>query len=371
MTQAADQNRRLFVGLMSGTSADGVNAVLADFSTDPAGRLVASHYLPYDTALRSKAIGFNHALDQELDRAAALGVQLADVYAHAVEQLLVKAGVMAAAITAIGCHGQTVRHRPDLGYTIQLGNPARLAERTGVSVVADFRSRDMAAGGQGAPLAPGYHRIAFAHQTIHRVVLNLGGIANITNLDPKLPLSGFDTGPASCLMDLWSVAHLGTAHDAEGAWAASGRVDEALLSRLLREPYFDLAPPKSTGRDLFCRAWLDAKGIAGIAPKDVQASLLELTVATIAAAITRHAPAAAEIIVCGGGVHNAQLMRRLASALRPVIVCSSSALGHNPDTIEAMAFTWLARAAIDREPGNIASVTGARGPRVLGAIYPA
>ena len=353
----------LYVGLMSGTSLDGVDAVLLDASGAP--RVLASVHHPFDEALRRELLALNTAGENEVDRCARLGNELAKRYAAAVADLLHGCGKAVSEVRAIGCHGQTVRHRPDRGYTLQIGNAALLAELAGIAVVADFRSRDVAAGGQGAPLAPAFHATLFRHRSENRVVVNLGGIANVTRLPIEGTIVGFDCGPASCLLDLWAARHLGKAYDEGGEWAAGGSVQPALLGRLLDEPFLGAPPPKSTGRDLFNQDWLTAR-LRGEAPRDVQATLLEFTARCVADACR----GASRVIVCGGGTGNGALMRRLAELLAPAVVESSAAHGLDPSLVEAAAFAWLAERSISGAPGNLAEVTGARGPRVLGAIYP-
>lgn len=356
----------LYAGLMSGTSLDGVDAVLADLG-GPRPRILAHSHLPFDPALRAELLALNVPGDNELERAALAGNALARHYARAIGALDLPAR---GAVRAIGCHGQTVRHRPERGYTLQIGNAALLAELTGCEVVSDFRSRDVAAGGQGAPLAPAFHAAAFASPDEDRVALNLGGFANITWLPRAGTVLGFDTGPANCLMDLWAARHLGKAHDEDGAWAAGGAVDGALLARMMEDPYFSAPPPKSTGRDLFNAAWLDARLRGGEDPRAVQATLLELTARGISEAIARHATGARRVIACGGGARNGALMRRLASLLAPAAVESSDRHGIAPELVEAAAFAWLAQQAREGRTGNLPAVTGARGERGLGAIYP-
>jgi len=263
-----------------------------------------------------------------------------------------------------------VRHRPERGYTIQIGNAALLAELTGIRVVADFRARDIAAGGQGAPLAPAFHAAVFADPAEDRAVLNLGGFANLTFLPRAGAVTGFDSGPGNSLLDLWAAQHLGQSHDAGGAWAAAGRVLADLLERLLQEPYFALPPPKSTGRDLFNEAWLRKALRGDEEPQAVQATLLELTARSVAAAASAHCRGARRLIVCGGGAKNDALMRRLADLMAPALLEPSSRHGIDPQLVEAMAFAWLAKQALEGRPGNLPSVTGARGPRVLGTVYP-
>ncbi len=366
-----------YIGLMSGTSLDGVDAVLAEGEDDtPALRAKAHAHRPFPDALRAELLALNHSGPDELHRAALAANGLVRVYAEVVDELLAAAGLPAAGVRAIGAHGQTVRHRPGAfdgtGYTLQLMNGALLAELCGIDAVCDFRSRDVAAGGQGAPLVPAFHAACFGAPGQHRAVLNLGGIANLSLLPADGRVLGFDTGPANVLMDGWCQRHRGQAYDADGAWAAGGQVDEALLQRWMAEPFFALQPPKSTGRDLFDMRWLDARLCEGaVAPRDVMATLAELTARTVADALRQHAPATGELFVAGGGALNGHLLRRLAALLPGVRVQTSAALGVPPDQMEALAFAWLARACMERQPGNRPEVTGARGPRVLGAVHAA
>ncbi len=362
-------SRELYVGLMSGTSLDGVDAVLADLA-GARPRLTADAHLPFDAPLRRELLALNSAGENEIERAALAGNALPARYAAAVAELLSRSKTPAPEIRAIGCHGQTVRHRPESGYTTQIGNAALLAELTGMRVVADFRSRDVAAGGQGAPLAPAFHAAVFADPAEHRAVLNLGGIANLTSLPRKGEVTGFDSGPGNCLLDLWASKHLGSQFDAGGAWAAAGQVIPALLERMLQEPYFSAPPPKSTGRDLFNDAWLRRMLRGGEEARDVQATLLELTARSVALAATRNCRGARRLIVCGGGAKNETLMRRIAEAMSPAAVEASERHGIASHLVEAAAFAWLAKQALDGRPGNLPSVTGARGPRMLGAVHP-
>jgi anhydro-N-acetylmuramic acid kinase len=367
----AEMNRRdLYVGLMSGTSLDGVDAALVDFDASPP-RLVGSHFLPYPTDIRAAALALNTPGENELDRAARLSAELADLYATAVNALLATHAVAAREVVAVGCHGQTVRHRPELGYTIQLVDPSRLAERTQIRVVADFRSRDIAAGGQGAPLVPAFHRAWFGSQAIHRAILNIGGVANVTNLPPAGPTTGFDTGPGNLLLDYWAEEQLGTAIDDGGGFSASGVIDSALLAAMLADPYFKIAPPKSTGRDYFNPRWLRTFAIDSRRPADVQATLCALTAHAVADAIRRDCVGVHEVLVCGGGAHNADLMARLRKAMPGIAIATTAALDLHPDWVEAVAFAWLARCAVRGEPSSLPEVTGARGTRVLGGIFPA
>jgi anhydro-N-acetylmuramic acid kinase len=364
-----------YVGLMSGTSLDGVDAVLVDLA-GAKPRLIADTHVSFDAPLRHELLALNARGDNEIERAALAGNALAAQYAAAVGAVLTSSGTPAAAVRAVGCHGQTVRHRPERGYTTQIGNAALLAELSGIRVVADFRSRDVAAGGQGAPLAPAFHAAVFADPAEDRVALNLGGIANLSFLPRDGAIIGFDSGPGNCLLDLWAAQHLGKAHDAGGNWAAAGRVLPDLLERMLEEPYFALPPPKSTGRDLFGESWLQKalKGYGGsqalqAEPQAVQATLLELTARSVAAAAAAHCRGARRFIVCGGGANNDALMGRLAELVAPAALEPSSRHGIDPQLVEATAFAWLAKQALEGRPGNLPAVTGARGPRALGAVY--
>ncbi len=373
----------VFIGLMSGTSLDGIDAVLVAFDDTAntlATRVIAHASRDFPPPLRAELLALNWSGSDEIHRGALAANALAREYAAVVAILLEEARTDREGVTAIGCHGQTVRHRPrefdGMGYTVQLNAPALLAELTGIDVVADFRSRDVAAGGQGAPLVPVFHRAVFAKPTTTVAVLNLGGIANLTVLGKDGATIGFDCGPANALLDLWCAASTGDSFDAAGAWAASGTVDTRLLDALLDEPYFALAPPKSTGRDLFHADWLEARLLASDArrrlrPVDIQATLAELTARACAQSLSAHGADASEVIVCGGGAFNLDLMDRLRKAMRPAPVVSSAARGLPPGQVEATAFAWLARAFSNRVPGNIATVTGAAGPRILGALYPA
>ena len=359
---------QLFVGLMSGTSLDGVDAVLVDLA-GPKPRLLASAQVRMDAPLRGELLALNASGADEVERAALAGNALAARYAEAVASVLEKSSTTGSSIRAIGCHGQTIRHRPERGYSVQIGNPARLAELTGICVVADFRSRDVAAGGQGAPLAPAFHAAVFASEGEDRAVLNLGGIANLSFLPRRGAVTGFDSGPGNCLLDSWAARHLGMPFDIGGAWAAAGAPIAELLERMLREPYFGLPPPKSTGRDLFNEGWLQAMLQGGEDARAVQASLLELTARSVAEAVSRHCTGARRVVACGGGVKNRALMSRLAELVAPVALEASDLHGVDPQLVEATAFAWLAQRALEGLPGNLPSVTGARGPRVLGAVY--
>ena len=401
------QHRRLYIGLMSGTSLDGVDAALVDFSA-AAPQTLATHFAPFDPSLRAALLALQAAGHNELHDSALAANQLARDYAGAVRAVLASAHIDAHQVVAIGAHGQTVRHRPELGFTTQLNNAALLAELTGITVCADFRSRDVAAGGQGAPLAPAFHQAVFGAADRERIIVNIGGIANITHLPAhdssaasattahvpagaaadtaaQGPVTGFDTGPGNALMDLWILRHQGRAYDADGAWAARGAIMPALLARLLADSYFALPAPKSTGRDWFNAVWLDGhidamrdalrlRDSAG--PVNVQATLCALTARSITDGIARCAGnvainAAREAFLCGGGAHNGHLLKLLRADAPAIQWQDTSVLGVPPDWVEAIAFAWLAWRLMERAPGNIATVTGARGARVLGAIYPA
>jgi anhydro-N-acetylmuramic acid kinase len=354
---------------MSGTSLDGVDAVLVEFSEN-LPRTLATFWLPYPADIRRQALQLQAAGPDEIHRAAQLANALARCYAGAVREVLSSAGVDAAQVSAIGCHGQTIRHQPGTGYTVQLNNPALLAELTGIAVVADFRSRDIAAGGQGAPLVPAFHAAAFGDPGRHRVILNIGGIANLTDLAPGRPVRGFDCGPGNLLMDAWIERHQGRHYDDGGQWAGRGRVLPDLLQCLLDDPFFASTPPKSCGRDEFNSAWLDRRLSGGEQAEDVQTTLLELTAVSASAAIERWCGKPQEVFVCGGGARNAVLMSRLQAILTDCRIAGTDSLGQPADWVEAVAFAWLAWRTLRGEAGNLAEVTGARGPRVLGAIYP-
>jgi anhydro-N-acetylmuramic acid kinase len=382
-----------YIGLMSGTSMDGVDAALVDFSQEKP-RVALTESTSLAPELRASLLALNSPGSNELHLAHLAANALMRTYAQAVSALLAHSHTSAAQIIAIGAHGQTVRHRPQMfdvvngsgGYTIQLCNPALLAELTGIDVVADFRSRDVAAGGQGAPLAPFFHRAWFAPHiamssagtdTAPIGVLNIGGISNLTVLQADGHTLGFDCGPGNALMDAWCQQHTGQPYDADGAWAATGQVQEALLAQMLAEPYFALPPPKSTGRDLFNPAWLQQHLAAypHESPQNIQRTLLELTTRPVKQSIVSYQNQSGhtlqELIVCGGGAHNSALMRSLQAQLPQLPVISSAQRGLPPQDVEATAFAWLAKQCIERQTLPLPSVTGARGPRILGGIYPA
>jgi anhydro-N-acetylmuramic acid kinase len=374
---APSSRAELFLGLISGTSADGIDAALVRFhGDDPHARpeLLCGRTVPWDSELRVRLVALGQqAQALTLDEVGELDLRIARAFADAANALIAAAGIPRHAIAAIGSHGQTLRHRPQgpLPFTLQLGDPSTVAERCGLPVVADFRRRDVAAGGHGAPLVPAFHAAVLHDSGENRAVLNLGGIANLTLLPAHGDVRGFDTGPANGLMDAWCLRHTGQPFDAGGAFAAQGRVDPALLARLLAEPWFAAPPPKSTGRDQFHLDWVEAALAGDETPADVQATLLMLTARTVADALRATQPRTQRVIVCGGGVHNGRLLAALAKALPETHIESSAAHGLDPDFVEAMAFAWLAREHLAGRPGNLPAVTGAAGPRVLGALYPA
>lgn len=387
----------VYIGLMSGTSMDGVDGILAllPASTPSATRhirgikVLAYAHVSFSDHLRAELMALQASGPDEIHREALAGVQIAGRYAECVAALRRQRPDVP--VIAIGAHGQTIRHRPELGYTRQTGNPALLAEIAGIDVIADFRSRDVAAGGQGAPLVPAFHQAIFGGGPHARVVVNIGGIANVSLLpaaagqtansdddsekqfQPVAAVTGFDTGPGNALMDGWIARHLQQPYDDNGAWAASGTIDAALLRALLDEPYFTQSAPKSTGRDLFHMQWLDQKlaSFGPMAPADVQATLTALTADSIAQAIAGHAPGATDVYICGGGAYNGYLLELLRQALAKKTVQTTDALGVPPNQVEALAFAWLAQRFTEWLPGNVPTVTGAIGWRILGALYPA
>lgn len=358
---------------MSGTSLDGVDAVLTEFTlaSDQTlqSRVINVHSLPFNQDLREELLSLHESGPNEIERTALVGNQLAKLYAQAVNGLLEKTNINPAQISAIGCHGQTIRHRPELGYTIQIGNAALLAELTGITVVSDFRSRDIAANGQGAPLVPAFHQAVFGHPNINRTIINIGGIANLSVLNSGQEITGFDSGPGNMLMDAWTEMHTGKRYDESGNWAMTGQVIDRLLSKLLAHEFFTLPPPKSTGRDLFNIEWLKSHLNVNDLPQDVQRTLLAFTAHSIADAVQKHAPNTEEIYLCGGGAFNQALIQHLRHLLHPVKIEPTDILGIHVSAVEAAAFAWLARQSLLKAPGNLPCVTGADGLRILGAIY--
>ena len=372
-TPSTPSSTRRFIGLMSGTSLDGVDAVVVAQSGETFTQ-TGQHFLPYPDTVRQTLLALHVPAHNELHTASIMANTLADLYASAVHQLLDKYALAANSITAIGCHGQTIRHCPDLpdgqAYTLQLGNHARLAELTGITVIGDFRSRDIAAGGQGAPLVPAFHQAVFASPDQHRVIINIGGIANLSDLPCHGTIAGFDSGPGNLLLDAWTQQHTGQTYDAGGTWAASGKVNTALLQSMLSDPYFSLPPPKSTGRDLFNSAWL-TQHLYSFAdtPVNIARTLVALTARSITNAVAQYCTGVDEIYLCGGGAHNQLLL----SEIRQLCTCPvhlTDTLGVGVDWVEAVAFAWLAQRTTDGQPGNIPGVTGAHDDRILGAIYP-
>ena len=368
----------LFIGLMSGTSLDGVDVALVEFNSNDSTasgqvRLLNTHFLAYPASLRAQILALQYPTANELETTALMGNTLAKLYAEAINQLLAKINLKPQQITAIGCHGQTIRHQPQLidgiGFTLQIGNPALLAELTGITVVADFRSRDIAAGGQGAPLVPAFHQAMFASSKMSRAIINIGGIANITFLKNNNVL-GFDSGPGNMLLDAWIKQHQNLDYDANGGWASTGHVIAPLLEAMLADPYFALSPPKSTGRDLFNDQWLSKK-ISGqhYPAQDVARTLVALTAHTIVDSLQHYCGSVDEVYLCGGGAHNSLLRSSLQTLLADVRVESTDILGVGVDWLEAIAFAWLAKQTLDKKTANLPEVTGAKGARILGAIY--
>lgn len=368
-------SRELFAGVMSGTSLDGVDAVVADFAPKgkrPCETLGAAH-IALPTMLRDELLALQQPGNNEIARAGSAANMLAEMYAGAIGRALEAAKLSADDVKAAGVHGQTLRHRPERGFTLQLNNPARVAEKAGILVVADFRSRDVAAGGQGAPLVPAFHAALFARSDRHRVIVNVGGIANMTDLPRDGSVHGFDTGPGNVLSDLWCARNRGATFDAQGGWAAAGKPNARLLDVLLADPFFNAKPPKSTHRDKFNLLWLEERLAAARLDdeaENIQATLVALTARTIADAIRAYAEGAEEVLICGGGANNATLMKYLATELAPRKVRSTVDEGVPVEQVEALAFAWLAREALAGRPANLPSVTGAKGRRILGAIYP-
>ena len=373
------QHHSLYIGLMSGTSLDGIDAVLAKIGSEGEASAIGAFSTPFTPELRKALFDLQTPGANELHREKLASNALALAYADAVAQLLRKVGIAASEIAAIGAHGQTIRHQPNLGelaYTHQTLNPALLAEKTGIDVIADFRSRDLAAGGHGAPLVPAFHAQQFKSSE-NLAILNIGGIANLTLLPRSGEITGFDCGPGNMLMDAWIHEHQGNAFDENGAWALQGKVDETLLTTMLAEPFFTKTPPKSTGRDDFHLNWLQEKiGEKNYCAEDVQASLLHLTAHSALDALVRYAPQTQKLIVCGGGAKNTALINLLKVKApsvfkKPLEITTSDSMGVDPQLVEGLAFAWLAWAHKQKRPANLPAVTGANGPRILGAYYPA
>ncbi|HZZ93962.1 MAG TPA: anhydro-N-acetylmuramic acid kinase [Usitatibacter sp.] len=360
----------LFVGLMSGTSLDGADAALVDFSAG-SPRTLGFASVAFPDELREDILALSAPGRDSIELEGRVATQLGNLYAQAVRDVLASTRVQASRVSAIGCHGQTIRHRPDLGFTIQVNDPARLAELTGIDVVADFRRRDMAAGGQGAPLVPAFHEAVFRTPDASRAVVNIGGISNITWLPVGGRTIGFDCGPGNVLLDGWARRHLGARYDEDGRWAGAGRTDAALLARLLDEPYFSLPPPKSTGRELFRLEWLEERLPADYRTADVQSTLTDFTAHSIVRALRDYCPGTREVFLAGGGARNHALVERIRALCEGCRVDLTDAIGVPTAHVESMAFAWLAMKCSRREPIDLSAVTGARAPRILGAIYPA
>lgn len=360
-----------YIGVMSGTSLDGLDIALIE--QDSAVNLIATHYTPMPDTLRAELLSLCASGPDEIARSAIAQQQWVTLAAQGIHTLLDQQNLKPREIRAIGSHGQTIRHEPARGFTVQIGNPALLAELTGITVVSDFRSRDVAAGGQGAPLVPAFHEALFGESTGNRAVLNIGGFSNLSLIETGKPVAGFDCGPGNVLLDAWIQQQRGEHFDRDGQWAGSGKVEPQLLAALLSDPFFLTKGPKSTGREVFNLGWLHQHlgRLPAFAPQDVQASLLELTALTIVEALQTAQPQTATLLVCGGGAHNTTMMNRLAALLPSTQVSSTATHGVDPDWVEAMAFAWLAHCCLEGIAANRPSVTGARGLRVLGAIYPA
>ncbi|WP_363317830.1 anhydro-N-acetylmuramic acid kinase [uncultured Amphritea sp.] len=365
-------NAPLYIGLMSGTSLDSIDAVAVRF--EPAFELLACHSEPIPAAIHAATLALFDPGDNEIERLGRLDLELAELFATAVENLIRLNALDRQQIAAIGSHGQTIRHRPEAHFTLQIGDPNLIAERTGITTIGDFRRRDMAAGGQGAPLVPAFHSALFRHPDHNRVLVNIGGMANMTILEAAKdkPVLGYDTGPGNVLMDSWIMQHKSESYDRDGRWAATGKVLPALLEKLRALPYFSEAPPKSTGREQFNLHWLE-QTVQTLTEKpsseDVQATLLELTAVSIADAIKSHHLSDLQIFLCGGGSHNSLLKARLTQLLKPHYLSTTAELSLDPDWVEAAAFAWLAYRTLNRMSGNVPEVTGAAGYRPLGAIY--
>ncbi|QLG95688.1 anhydro-N-acetylmuramic acid kinase [Pseudomonas yamanorum] len=361
----------LYIGVMSGTSLDGLDIALIEQNT--AIKLIATHYIPMPESLRTELLGLCASGPDEIARAAITQQHWVKLAAQGIHALLEQQKLKRQDIRAIGSHGQTIRHEPARGFTVQIGNPALLTELTGITVISDFRSRDVAAGGQGAPLVPAFHEALFGEHTGNRAVLNVGGFSNLSLIEADKPVAGFDCGPGNVLLDAWIHQQRGENFDRSGQWAASGQVEPVLLKALLSDPFFLAQGPKSTGREVFNLGWLEHHlgRLPAFAAQDVQATLLELTAQTIVESLQTAQSRTETLLVCGGGAHNATLMSRLATLLPTTHVSSTAIYGVDPDWVEAMAFAWLAHCCLEGIAANRPSVTGARGLRILGAIYPA
>ncbi len=363
----------IYIGLMSGTSLDAIDVALVDLTNEKSPRLIHAENLVIPDSLRFRIAQLCQPSDDEINRMGALDVELGELFAEAALTVLKKTNIKTEQVRAIGSHGQTVRHHPyhSSPFSLQIGDPNTIAFRTGITTVADFRRMDIAAGGQGAPLVPAFHDAVLRSENENRVIVNIGGMANITLLAQNFSVSGFDTGPGNVLMDSWIQKHKSLAHDAEGSWARSGQCLEALLQQLLSHPYFSLPAPKSTGREMFHLAWLEAQltEIGEIKAEDVQRTLLEFTARSIGDAIAQLPAPIDRVLLCGGGSHNTYLRERIAALLPQSIIGSTSDFGVSADWLEAMAFAWLAKQRLEHKAGNAPAVTGASRPCILGGVY--
>ena len=372
-----DSPEEYYIGLMSGTSMDALDGVLVDFKNNETPKLIKHYSLPIDLRLKSQLVALNYSNTDEIDHMALADIAIAKLSARVVNNLLCACQLKPQQIKAIGSHGQTIRHWPTLSNSLQIGSPSHIAEQTGITTISDFRRRDMAAGGQGAPLAPGFHESAFRKQDVNRIILNIGGISNITYLPGVLshPVIGFDTGPGNTLLDQWIQLKKNENFDSKGAWAATGQIHQDLLDQMMSDNFFKTAPPKSTGRDYFNLNWLDkhlrTTTKNPIPDENIQATLVEVTALSITRAIQQFAKACNQVFVCGGGTFNTYLLNRINFHLKNIPLKTTDDLGMSPMHIEAVAFAWLAKQTFNSRPGNISSVTAASGPRILGAIYPA
>ncbi len=362
---------QLYIGIMSGTSLDGLDICLVDIHQDI--RLLDSQFLEFPPELRRELLALCQPCNNELVRLSIAEQQWAQLAASGINQILQRQSLTPSAVTAIGSHGQTIRHHPELHFSVQIGAPALLAELSGVKVISHFRQRDLAAGGQGAPLVPAFHQWLFADSGQPSAIVNIGGFSNVSFILPGQPVSGFDCGPGNILLDAWIEKNLDRTYDENGEWARSGYINQQLLHDFLQQPYFSVSGPKSTGRELFNIAWLQQQLAThpSYPPEDVQATLAELTVIGISQSIMSHGEPLQQLAVCGGGAHNSYLLERLACLLPDIKVVTTDQLGVPADWMEAMAFAWLAHCCLEKTPANRPEVTGARGLRILGAVYPA
>jgi len=372
MAQTSPQESKLmselYIGLMSGTSLDGIDAALVDFSqTQP--KLIESYYLPFEADFKKSILDLCHPGENEINRLGEMDISLGKRFAHSVQNLLDKSQIDASRIQAIGCHGQTIRHHPARNFTLQIGDPNIIAAETGITTIADFRRRDMAWGGQGAPLVPAFHYAVFSSSLIDRAIINIGGIANVTLL-PKnsKTVLGFDTGPGNTLLDLWADKHLNQPQDFQGSWAKKGNIQKTLLNEMLQDAFFHRPPPKSTGREYFNLDWLNQFSIKNYQPADIQATLTELTAHSIINAIKPYF-LTGELLICGGGVHNLFLKERLCALASSYVIESTKTRGIDPDWVEAVAFAWLAKQTLDKKPLDLIAITGAKKPSILGGVY--